>query len=153
MSNWRFILLTISLHLPVITNAAAPPTRIDSSKVSQLLRQLDDDEFDVRQTADFELRRMGKPVIPYLREEQLRTPSLEVRDRINKIVRDLRADEKIPDLIQQLNHRDARFRNHAIYSLNRLTTDQLPALEAALQRGISQEAKQVLQQVIAELRR
>jgi hypothetical protein len=56
-------------------------------------------------------------------------------------------------LIQQLNHRDARFRNHAIYSLNRLTTDQLPALEAALQRGISQEAKQVLQQVIAELRR
>jgi hypothetical protein len=72
MSNWRFILLTISLHLPVITNAAAPPTRIDSSKVSQLLRQLDDDEFDVRQTADFRKSAMGKPVIPYLREEQSR---------------------------------------------------------------------------------
>jgi HEAT repeat protein len=153
MTLSRSLALALLVFCPALGFAAAPPTRIDSNRVTVLLGLLDDEEFEVRKNADDELRRMGKAVIPYLREEQLRSASLEVRDRLKKIVRDLGADEGVPTLIQQLTHEDARFRQHAAFALGRLTPDHLPALEAALRRGPAPQAKHVLERVIAELRR
>ncbi|MGL4553095.1 MAG: hypothetical protein ACRC33_18170 [Gemmataceae bacterium] len=153
MTDPRSLALAFYLCLPALAFTAAPPTRIDCDRVTALLRALDDDQFQARKDADDELRRMGKAVLPYLREEQLRTASLEVRDRLNKIARDLSADELVPTLVQQLTHSDARHRRHATFALGRLTADQLPALEAALTRGTAPEAKRVLEQMIAELRR
>jgi HEAT repeat protein len=153
MTLSRSLALALLVFCPALSFAAAPPTQIDSDRVTVLLGLLDDDEFEVRKNADDELRKMGKAVIPYLREEQMRSASLEVRDRLKKIVRDLSADEGVPTLVQQLTHKDARFRQHAVFALGRLTPDHLPALEAVLKRGTSPEAKRVLEQVIAELRR
>ena len=132
--------------------AAAPLARIDSFRVTALLAALDHDDFDTRQAADIELRRMGFRVLAYLREEQLRTPSFEVKDRLNRIIRDLDIRERLPDLVALLGHADARRRACAEATLRQAGPDQLPALEAQLARRTG-AARLALRRIIADLSR
>ncbi len=130
--------------------AAAPPTGIDSSRVITLLLALDDDSFDVRQSADEELRGMGRAVVAYLREEHLRSPSLEVKARLGRMIDDLTVGERIPALVKQLGHDDSRFRVHAELTLRKASMENLPALEAELAtwRG---EGRRALERIIAAI--
>jgi len=145
----RFALLALTLSAGLLS-AAAPPAGIDSGRVSVLLRDLDDDAFAVRQSADEELRGMGRAVVAYIQEERLRSPSLEVRDRLERMMRDMSVGERIPTLVKQLGHADARFRTHAELTLRKAGVENLPALEAELLRGQG-EGRRTLQRIIADL--
>lgn len=145
--------LVLALFLIPAAFAAAPPALIDPIRVAALVELLDDDAFDARQAADRELRRIGKPLLPLLRQEQARATSHEVRDRLTRIVRDLTADDALPHLLRLLTHKDARYRDHAHHALGKLTPDHLPALEAALQRGQEAEGRAVLEKLITEMKR
>jgi len=48
--------------------AQAPTTRPTEDRISQLITKLGDDDFNVRQEAQEELRKMGQPALPALRE-------------------------------------------------------------------------------------
>jgi len=67
-------------------SADAPPKKLSAEEVRKLVRQLDDDNFAVRQQADAALRKAGKDVVPLLRKELARTKSVEVRKRLRQIV-------------------------------------------------------------------
>jgi HEAT repeat protein len=64
-------------------------------KGEELLRRLGDDEFKVRQKAEADIRGMGSPLLPMLRAAK-RHPDLEVRQRIEAILRDLDHDPSVP---------------------------------------------------------
>lgn len=141
--------LTALLLASSLAFAAAPPRAIDSFRVTALLTALDDDSFDTRQAADAELRRMGPAVVAYLRDEQLRTASLEVKDRLNRMVRDLTVGERVPELAKMLDHADARHRAHAEETLRKAAADILPALEAQLSKHNGQTRRK-LERFISE---
>jgi hypothetical protein len=63
--------------------------RVDVDRVFRLLGDLDEDDYDVRQRADERLRALGPAVLPWLQDEYERNPSLEVRDRVRRMIRDL----------------------------------------------------------------
>ena len=95
---------------------------------------------------------MGPPVVAYLRDEQLRTASLEVKDRLNRMVRDLTVSERLPELEGQLGHADARHRASAEAALRQAGPDNLPALEAQLTRRHG-AARRALERIISEVYR
>lgn len=76
------------LGLGTVLAAEAPP-RLDTDLVLRLLADLDDDTYAVRQQADDQLRSLGPRVLPWLQDEYERNPSLEVRDRVRRMIRDL----------------------------------------------------------------
>lgn len=61
----------------------------DTGQVRSLVKQLDDPRFPVRQDADRQLRELGIGVVPILRKEMDRRPSLEVHRRLEAIVDEL----------------------------------------------------------------
>jgi hypothetical protein len=130
--------------------AAAPPVGVDCARVSALLQALDDDDFDTRQSADEELRGMGRAVVAYLQEEHLRTPSPEVKARLGFMIRDLTLGERIPELVKMLSHADGRFRSHAEVTLRKVSVEDLPALEAELVKG-RPECRRIIQRIIADV--
>src|SRR5689334_25285976 len=56
----------------------APQKAPSAEEIQQLVRQLGDDSFSVRELADDELRAVGPPAVPALRQA-LRSPDPEVR--------------------------------------------------------------------------
>jgi hypothetical protein len=83
------LLLILGAWGPIMW-AAAPPVPVDEDHIYRMLLDLDDDVFDVRDRADRGLRRLGSTVLPYLQDEYERNPSLEVRDRLRRMMRDLK---------------------------------------------------------------
>jgi hypothetical protein len=81
-----FPLLCLAALLP----AAAPPARPSSAEVARLLRQLGDDDFDVREAATARLLRAGEAALPAL-HKALASADLEVRHRARRIVAALEA--------------------------------------------------------------
>jgi len=73
---------------------AAEPAAADPDRILRLLNDLDDDHFDVRQRADQQLRAMGPGILPWLHDEYQRNPSLEVRDRVRRMIRDLHKQQQ-----------------------------------------------------------
>lgn len=66
----------------------AKPT-YDPKRVSELLKQLDDERFAVRESATQELRRLGEVVEPSLRDKLRNSPSLESRRRAEQLLQEL----------------------------------------------------------------
>lgn len=145
----RFALAALVLVAGSLS-AAAPRPPLNSDRITALLEALDHDCFDVRQKADEELRSMGRAVMPYLRDEQLRTPSAEVKDRLTRMLNDLNVHERIPQLVQMLGDKDQRFRAHAERALRNVPVEQLPTLEAELKKGKG-EPRRLLQRIIADI--
>jgi hypothetical protein len=132
-------------------SAAAPPGRVDPARVKVLLRKLDAESFFTRQRADQALRAMGKPVLPLLRAERERTKSLEVRDRIDRMVRDLTYDEQIAGLVRLLGHTNRQYREHADRALRQAGADVVPILKNELKGEMGVEGRARLEKIIAAL--
>lgn len=60
-----------------------------AERVRTLVKQLDDPQFQARQQADQELRRLGIDVVPHLRKELEGKHPLEVTRRLESIVNEL----------------------------------------------------------------
>ena len=143
----------LGLVVPLTTSlpAAAPPASPSPARVEVLLRQLDDDNFFTRLRADNSLRAMGKPVLPLLRAERERTTSLEVRERLDRMLRDLTFDEQVPNLVRLLSHANTQFRDQAEGVLLRASTSIVPLLKKELKGESNAEGRARLERIIAEL--
>jgi hypothetical protein len=129
--------------------AAAPPDR--GRHVAELVRQLDDDRFTVRQRADRALRKLGRPVVPQLRLELEHTKSVEVRWRLTRIIYDLTVDERLPDLIRALGDSHADLREMADWELRRYGKAIVPLLRKELTAKLDKDRRVRLERIIAEL--
>lgn len=68
------------------------PPSLDQRRLRQLLKDLDDDTFRTRQTADQELRKLGLGAETELRRTLKSTPSLEVHYRVRWILQTIGED-------------------------------------------------------------
>ncbi|MBL9122325.1 MAG: hypothetical protein JNG90_01745, partial [Planctomycetaceae bacterium] len=68
--------------------AAEPATAVSAEAIVALVRQLDDDSFEVRRRAQRELIELGEPAVAPVRQA-LASPSAEVRARAREIVRQI----------------------------------------------------------------
>ena len=79
------------LTIPWLRGRIRPVPRLDArqqQQVARWLRDLDDDQFEVRDKAAAELARLGEAVLPQLRQALAGTPSLEVKRRLEGLLED-----------------------------------------------------------------
>jgi RNA polymerase sigma factor (sigma-70 family) len=67
-----------------------PVPSAGAQRIARLIGELDSDEFQVRERASAELRDLGEAVVPALRKALASQPSLEVRLRIERLLRRLK---------------------------------------------------------------
>src|SRR5262249_46145221 len=110
-------------HLKGRLTAAEGATR---EGIARLIRELDDEEFAVRQTASKGLRRLGTVAEPFLREALEKKPSAEVRSRVNELLAGIKKPEWDPDDLRHLR---------AIAVLERVGTPEALRVLEALAKG------------------
>jgi hypothetical protein len=71
---------------PWLRHHLKPALEEDFGKVRQLIKDLDDDNFTVRETAWRELEKLGAEIEPFLRQALQRKPSVEVRKRVEHLL-------------------------------------------------------------------
>jgi hypothetical protein len=63
------------------------PQPIDGKRVATLIVALDDDDYDVRENASKDLRRLGEGVVKTLKEARVAAKSAEQRERLDELLR------------------------------------------------------------------
>jgi hypothetical protein len=71
--------------LPFLKDNAKPPTTAALDRIPKLIKELDDESFEVRENASAELERLGTLAVPALREA-LKSPSAEVVKRAEALL-------------------------------------------------------------------
>jgi hypothetical protein len=72
--------------------APASP-KLDPRRVAQLIADLDNDEFPVREKADAKLAKLGESAEPALRQALQSKPTLELRRRVKRLLARLEAEK------------------------------------------------------------
>jgi RNA polymerase sigma factor (sigma-70 family) len=72
--------------LPLLRNVLRPIPALDATAVARLIKQLDDDDFEMREKASAELEKLAGPAEAELRKALERTPSAEVRERLKRVL-------------------------------------------------------------------
>ena len=145
-------LALIVLALAGWTSVRAEPAKgPDPEQVRSLVKQLDDDEFDVRQKADAELRRLGNAVVPLLEKELKDTRSAEVRARLGKILDALQPLNALRPLIERLGNDRFEVREKATQELFQRGKEILPLLREEAKKAIDLEVRYRLEAVIKKL--
>jgi hypothetical protein len=88
--------------LAILRKQMKPAGDADFDKVRKLIKELDDDRFDVRQTASRELEKMGAGIQPALRHALNGHLSREVRRRLELLVQDSGGVSQSPELLRHL---------------------------------------------------
>jgi RNA polymerase sigma factor (sigma-70 family) len=73
---------------------------VDAARIAALLKDLDDDEFEVREKAMAELAKRGPEIEPLLRKVLADGPSAEVNDRVRRLLADL-AEKRQPEALRR----------------------------------------------------
>ena len=98
----RHLFLCVALAAighPAIASADEPASQPDTAAIDQLIRQLDDDAFEVRRQAQHELTELGESALPAVRAA-LQSPSAEVRSRAREIVRQVEHERLLREFRQ-----------------------------------------------------
>ena len=124
---------------------AVPPS--DIKRLGQLIADLDNDEFAVRDRAQRELERMGEDAAPALRKALAGKPALEARRRIEAILKKPRALS--PETLQVVR---------AVEVLENIGTAEARELLKSLAKGVpeavlTQEAKASLERLAEKYRK
>jgi dipeptidyl aminopeptidase/acylaminoacyl peptidase len=82
---WRLV-ASAEQALPLLRKHLRPVPRPDTKIVTQLIADLDSDNFDVRQHAMKELSKLGDVIIPDLRRVLDGKPTLEMRRRLQQLL-------------------------------------------------------------------
>ncbi len=77
------------------------PAAVDFKRIDRYIRELDDNNFDVRKTAREELGKMEEAPEPKLRQVLAGKPSLEMRRRVEELLKEI-ARNKLEPSAQQL---------------------------------------------------
>ena len=72
--------------LPLLRDTLKPVQGGDAKRIAQLVKDLDNDDFDTREKASAELDRIGEPAARALRKALEGTPSAELRGRITQLL-------------------------------------------------------------------
>jgi RNA polymerase sigma factor (sigma-70 family) len=104
---------------------ATPPDAKKTAEAARWVKDLDSEEFAVREKATEELEKLGKDAIPVLRDQLKAKPSFEVRQRVERLL------EKVDPPISREQLRQVR----AIHLLEQLGTPDAERLLEALAQG------------------
>jgi WD40 repeat protein len=120
-----------------------PAVDENANRVPQLLRDLDSDQFRMRESAAKALAGMGSAIAPALRQALSANPSPEVRSRLQKLVANLARELTTPEILRNLR---------AIQILEQLGSPEAKKLLETLASGATaaretQEAKESLQRL------
>jgi hypothetical protein len=77
--------------VPFLAERLGPAAEVDAGRVQQLLADLDGRRFQTRRRAQHELRDLGAPALPALKEVLDGRPSLEMRRRVEGLVEEIEA--------------------------------------------------------------
>jgi hypothetical protein len=114
----------------------------DAKRIARLIAELDDDDFEVRETASRELEKLGTTVLPTLRQTVKKTSSVEVRKRATSLVQKLalEAGTLTPDQL-----RLARAIRVLVHAGTPSARELLRSLAAAPQQaGLDEDARAAL---------
>jgi hypothetical protein len=76
--------------LPFLKTKISPVEAVDAKRLQQLLADLGSDQFTVRDKASRELQKLGRSAEPWLRRAQATKPSVEVRQRVGRLLQKLK---------------------------------------------------------------
>ncbi len=133
--------------------AVAPPRAVNTDQVRAWLVELDDDDFEIRQRADEQLRSLGKAVVPTLKQELSRTKSYEVKARLGRMIHDLTLDERIETMVRQLADQDAATRARAAWELRRAGALAVPLLREQMKGNMPKQVREQVETMLTELSR
>jgi hypothetical protein len=116
---------------------------VDGKRIARLIADLDSDEFDTREKATKELEAIGNRVVPALKKALEGSPSAEVRQRVEGLLKKLDGPGSVG---QQLRL------SRALEALEVIgSPEAVKALEALVKRGahdeLAQEAKAALERL------
>jgi WD40 repeat protein len=86
--------------LPLLRQHLHSVSAPDAKRLQEWLADLDSTEFDTRETAERELKRLGKPAEPAVRQALAKSPSAEARRRLEAILEDIAGQPAGDDLRQ-----------------------------------------------------
>lgn len=109
----------LALHL----KPAAP---LDAKRIDVCLRDLDSDNFAIRDRATRELERFGEQAVPALERFLAGKPSLEARRRVERVLEKIRAQIPQGERLRQIR---------ALEALERIGDDDARRLLEALAKG------------------
>ena len=72
--------------LPLLRDQLKPVPPADAVRIAKLIKDLDNDDFDMREKASAELEHIGEPAQPALRKALEGTPSAEVRIALGRLL-------------------------------------------------------------------
>src|SRR5262249_26182746 len=119
------------------------PGAADAKRLAKLLADLDSDDFDARQQADAELEKLGQEAEPALRGALQGKPSLEVRQRVERLLGLCERQKPGPERLRQLRAFEVLERLDTPEARRLLTT--LAELPAQLLLGV--EAREALRRL------
>jgi RNA polymerase sigma factor (sigma-70 family) len=132
--------------LPLLRDVLKPAPAGDAARIARLVKELDDDDFEVRERASADLDRIGEPAEKALRKALEGTPSAELRTRAARLL------EKFSG---QVLSSDALRRQRALEVLEQVGGAEARALlreiaAGAPEAGLTQEAKAALKRLDRE---
>ena len=125
-----------------------PPKPPTPEEIRQLVRQLGDDSFSVRELADDELRAVGPPAVPALREG-LKSPDPEVRRRARAILESIHLS--VANLIEALKDDNPEVRKDAAQRLEHYGPEKARAAVPALAAAVKDKDEAVRDAVVEAL--
>jgi WD40 repeat protein len=120
-----------------------PAAPVDAKRLAQLIADLDSNRFEVRQQATGELRKLGEPAEPAMRDALAGQPTPEARRRLEQLTAELAGPVTAPDALRALR---------AIEVLERCATPEARRLLETLATGtpaarLTREAKASLERL------
>jgi len=125
---WRLIAAG-KLAAPFFKQTLRPVPEVDEKHISQLIKDLDNNDFTIRGNANKELEKMKDLAEPALVELVTGKPTPEQRDRATGLIERLAKLDESPDRVQM---------SHAIMILERIGTAEAREVLAMLAKGAKQ---------------
>ena len=98
---WRFA-ATPEQALPYLASAIRPIKSSEPAVVARWIKELDSDEFKIREQASFELKQLGDTVVDALRQAKKGNVSIEQAKRIDELLEELAGPIPSPEQLRAL---------------------------------------------------
>jgi hypothetical protein len=112
--------------VPYLKTRLKPIPHPDPKVVQQLFADLNNEKFNVREKATYDLEKLGEVVLGELHKRLQENPTLEMRQRMEKLVAKLQGPVTAPDMLQALR---------AIEALEHIGTPEALALLETMAKG------------------
>src|SRR5262249_31026427 len=129
--------------LPLLRQSLKPVQGADEKRVAQLVKDLDNDDFEVREKASEELARIGEPSAGALRKALEGSSSAEMRSRITQLLDKFAGKSATTDVVRR--ERALEVLEHIGGAEARAVLEELA--KGAPEAGLTQEAKAALKRL------